>query len=159
MLCALILYMSARTYSLKPTPNDRFFLRKFSCQSLFTLWALPAICWEEVDEEIFFQFDVRLGVWTRVLRIINQHTTYQTTMTKGLTIFIRTNWKRKDGFWHNSVLSYKLILPIIINVVMDDFLVINLLQQWFKQFTHVSCFFFNVKDLQFGLLFNHESSY
>ena len=30
ILCALILYMSGGTYSLKSTPNDKFYLRNFS---------------------------------------------------------------------------------------------------------------------------------
>ena len=36
MLCALILYMSSGTYSLKSTPNDRF-LKSFIMAGLFTL--------------------------------------------------------------------------------------------------------------------------
>ena len=36
MLRALILYMSGGTYSLKSTPNDRFFLSNFFMAGLFT---------------------------------------------------------------------------------------------------------------------------
>ena len=39
MLCALILYMSGETYSLKSTPNDRF-LSNFFMAILFTLRVL-----------------------------------------------------------------------------------------------------------------------
>ena len=37
MLCVLILYISGGTYSLKSTPNNRFFVGNFSWQFLFTL--------------------------------------------------------------------------------------------------------------------------
>ena len=54
--------MSGGIYSLKSTPNDRFFEKLFMAISEF----LPEICWEEVDEEIFsyFRFVVWHGVWT-----------------------------------------------------------------------------------------------
>ena len=68
MLCALILYISGGTYSLKSTPNDRF-LRSFFLLSEI----LSDICWEEIAEEIFsyFRFDFWPEVWHT-----NQHTTY-----------------------------------------------------------------------------------
>ena len=82
MLCALILYMSDRTYSLTSTPNDRF-LRNFSWQFYLLSEFFPEICWEEVAEEIFFifRFDALIGIRTRALRLISQHTTYLTTAT------------------------------------------------------------------------------
>ena len=56
MLCVLILYISGGTYSLKSTPNDWFFLRNFSWQFYLLSEFLPEICWEEIAEEIFFDF-------------------------------------------------------------------------------------------------------
>ena len=53
MLCMLILYMSSGTYSLKSTPNVKFW-RNCSRQLNFLSEFLPGICWEEVAEQIFF---------------------------------------------------------------------------------------------------------
>ena len=49
MLCALILYMTGGTYSLKSTPNDKAFHGNF----IYSREFLPEICKEEVAEEIF----------------------------------------------------------------------------------------------------------
>ena len=75
MLCVLILYISGGTYSLKLTPNDRFFEKLFmtifgidlklgptvfnkTFHGSFNLLSefLPEICWEEIAEEILFVF-------------------------------------------------------------------------------------------------------
>ena len=42
---------------------------------------LPEISWEEITEEILFEFcfDAWPGIRTRALRLISQHTTYYTT--------------------------------------------------------------------------------
>ena len=53
MLCALILYMSGGSYSLKSTPNDRF-LRSSSWQFYLYSDFLPEIYWEAVAKKIFF---------------------------------------------------------------------------------------------------------
>ena len=53
LLCALILYVSGRTYSLTSTLNDRFwetFLWQVNLLSEF----LSEICWDEIAEEIVF---------------------------------------------------------------------------------------------------------
>ena len=51
MLCVLILYMSVRwDLQFKVTPSDRLFFMTI----LF--YSQPEICWEDVAEEIFFQF-------------------------------------------------------------------------------------------------------
>ena len=55
MLCLLILYISGGTYSLKTTPNDRFFWETFHGIYLLTEF-LPEICWEEIAEGILFVF-------------------------------------------------------------------------------------------------------
>ena len=48
MLCVLILYIIGATYSLKSTPNYRFFLKNFSWQILFTLLKfLSDVCLDE----------------------------------------------------------------------------------------------------------------
>ena len=72
LLCALILYMSDGSYSLKSIPNDRF-LGSYSWEIL-----LSEICLEEGAAEIFsyFRFGVWPDVWTQALCLINQHTTY-----------------------------------------------------------------------------------
>ena len=67
----LILYISGETYSLKSTPNDRFFEKHF-------LQILLEIYWGEVAEEILFvfYFEYWRGAWILALRLINQHTTH-----------------------------------------------------------------------------------
>ena len=57
MLCVLILHVSGGTYSLKSTPNDRFFEKRFH-GNFFYLFPefLPEIGGEEVVEEIFSYF-------------------------------------------------------------------------------------------------------
>ena len=54
ILCALILYISSGTQSLKSEATD--FWESFSWQVLFFLNDLPEICWEEIAEVIFFFF-------------------------------------------------------------------------------------------------------
>ena len=55
MLCMLILYISGGTYSLKSTPNDRFFEKLFMEIFIYSEF-LPEICWEKITEEILFVF-------------------------------------------------------------------------------------------------------
>ena len=59
MLCVLILYLSGKTYSLKPTPNDRFFEKLFM-GILFTLRVFA----RNLAEERHFVF--RFDVWPRL---------------------------------------------------------------------------------------------
>ena len=64
------------TYSLKSTPNDRFFEKLFMAIFICNPEFLPEICWDEIaEEEILFAFcfDVWPGAWTRVLRLISQY--------------------------------------------------------------------------------------
>ena len=56
MLCALILYISGGIYSLKSTPNDRFFEKLFMAIFIWLSEFLPEICWEQIAEEILFVF-------------------------------------------------------------------------------------------------------
>ena len=50
MLCALIIYMSGKIYSLTSTPNDRLLRNVYLLPEFLT-----EICWEEIAEEkIFF---------------------------------------------------------------------------------------------------------
>ena len=72
MLCVLILYISAGTYCLKSTPNDRFFEKLHDSFNLLSEF-LP-----EIAEDILFVFcfDVWSGARTLALRLISQHTTY-----------------------------------------------------------------------------------
>ena len=58
-LCALILYVSAGTYSLMSTPNDRYFWESFSWQVYLPSEFMPEICWEEFAEEIYIFFIFR----------------------------------------------------------------------------------------------------
>ena len=51
----LIVSINRCTYSLKTIPNDSF-LRKFTLQFYLLSEFLPKICWEEINEEIFFFF-------------------------------------------------------------------------------------------------------
>ena len=44
MLCVLILYISGGTYSLKSTPNDRFFEKLFTAGFYLLSEFLPEIC-------------------------------------------------------------------------------------------------------------------
>ena len=56
MLCVLILNISGGIYSLKATPNDRFFEKLFMAILFLLSDFLPEICWEEIAEEILFVF-------------------------------------------------------------------------------------------------------
>ena len=55
-----ILYVSCRTYSLSPTPNERFFFFENLFHGKFYLSSefLPEICWEEIAEEMCFFFNI-----------------------------------------------------------------------------------------------------
>ena len=64
MLCVLILYISGWTYSLKSTPNDRFFWEIFHGNFNLLSEFLPEIYWEEIAEEILFVF--RFDVWPEI---------------------------------------------------------------------------------------------
>ena len=89
MLCVLILYISGGTYSLKSTPKDRFFEVLFMAM-LFTLRVIAINCWDEIAEEIFFEFCFH--VWPRAqtlaLRPISQYTTYLTATASLLIQFL-----------------------------------------------------------------------
>ena len=76
MLCVLILYISGGTYSLKSTPNDRFFEKLFHGNFIYFSDILPEICWEEIAEEILFVFcfDAWSGARTLAFRLISQQT-------------------------------------------------------------------------------------
>ena len=76
--CVLILYISSGTYSLKSTPNDRFFEKLFIATLYQHSDFLPEICWEEIAEEMFFVFcfDIWLGARTLAFHLRSQHTTY-----------------------------------------------------------------------------------
>ena len=64
MLCVLILDISGGIYSLKASPNDRFFWEIFHGNSFYLLLEfLPEICWEEIAEEIVFVFLFWCLVW------------------------------------------------------------------------------------------------
>ena len=52
MLGVVILYVSGGTYSLKSTPNDRFFEKLFMAILVYFQEFLPEICWQEIAEEI-----------------------------------------------------------------------------------------------------------
>ena len=56
IVCVNFLYISGGAYSLKSTPNDRFFEKLF--MAIFYLFSefLPEICWQEIAEEILFVF-------------------------------------------------------------------------------------------------------
>ena len=70
--------VSDTTYSLKSTPNDRFFWETFHGNFILLSEFLPEVCWEEIAEEILFVFcfDVWPGARTQAFRLISQHTTY-----------------------------------------------------------------------------------
>ena len=57
MLCVLILYISGGSYSLKSTPNGRFF-EKLLMAILFYFLSefFPEISWKEIADEILFIF-------------------------------------------------------------------------------------------------------
>ena len=61
MLCVLILHISVGTYSLKSTPNDRFFDKFFMTILILLSEFLPEICWEEIAEEILFLYFVLMS--------------------------------------------------------------------------------------------------
>ena len=60
MLRVLILYISGGTYSLKSTPNDKFFEKPFMAVLIYFSEFLPEICSEVIAEKILyvFYFDV-----------------------------------------------------------------------------------------------------
>ena len=64
-------------------------LRNFSCQFYLLSEFLPEICWEKITEGILFvfYFDVWPGTRTLALHLINQHTTYYTTVTS-ISVFL-----------------------------------------------------------------------
>ena len=73
MLCALILYESGGTYSLKSTSNNKFFEKNFRGNFYLLSEFLPEICWKDIAEEIFlfiFRFDTQPTIQTRALRLI-----------------------------------------------------------------------------------------
>ena len=82
MLCALILYMSGGTYTLKSTPNDRF-LRKFFMAIIFTFRVFARNLLKDKRRKILFVFcfDAWPGARSLSFPLIGHHTTYQTTAT------------------------------------------------------------------------------
>ena len=78
VVCVNFLYISGGAYSLKSTPNDRFFEKLFLAILFWHSEFLPEICSEEIAEEILFVFcfDVWPGTRTLAFRLISQHTTY-----------------------------------------------------------------------------------
>ena len=77
MLFVLILYISGGIYSLKSTPNDRFFEKLFHGNFIYSEF-LPEFCCEEITEGILFAFcfDVWPGARIIALRLRSHHTTY-----------------------------------------------------------------------------------
>ena len=77
MLCVLILYISDGTYSLKSTPNDRFFEKLFMA-ILFNLrvFATNLLRGNRRRNLFVFRSDVWPGTRTLAFRLIGQHTTY-----------------------------------------------------------------------------------
>ena len=71
-LCVLILYRSGGTYSLKSTPNERFFAKLFMA-ILFTLRVFSRNLLRGIAEEILFVFcfDVWPGIRTLAFRLIS----------------------------------------------------------------------------------------
>ena len=56
MMCLLILCMSGGNYSLKSTPNDRFFKKIFMAILICSQSFLPENCREEISKEILLVF-------------------------------------------------------------------------------------------------------
>ena len=56
----LFLYTNVEAYSLKSTPNDRFFLETFHGNFYLSTDFLLEICSEEVDGEIIFAYFIFL---------------------------------------------------------------------------------------------------
>ena len=70
MLCVLIIYISGGTYSLKSTPNDKFFEKLTSfCQKSAERKSLKKI-------HFVFCFDIWPGSRILALRLISQHAIY-----------------------------------------------------------------------------------
>ena len=64
MLCVLILFNEWReTYSLKSTPNDKFFKKLFVAIFIYFSEPLPEICWEEITEKNTFRILFRCLAW------------------------------------------------------------------------------------------------
>ena len=97
MLCVLILYINGRTYSLKSTPNNRFFEKLFMAGFYLLPEFLPEICREEIAEEILFVFcfDVWPGTPTLAFRLIGQYVIFQTTATGRIVL------SNKKEIWVN----------------------------------------------------------
>ena len=94
MLYVLNFYMSIGIYSLKSTPNDRL-LRSFFMKILFALRIFARNLLKgsrRRNNFSYFHFVVWPGIWTRTLRLINQHTTYQTTATLMHTYLLKIVW-------------------------------------------------------------------
>ena len=78
VVCVNFIHKWRWTYSLKSTPNDRFFWETFHDNFINFSEFLPEICWEEIAEEILLVFRLDVGPGTRTLafQLISQYTTY-----------------------------------------------------------------------------------
>ena len=88
ILCALILYVSGGTYSLTSTANDRF-LRNFFMACLFTLRIFVRNLLRGSRRRNIFHISflmTDLGYESILLRLINRHTTYETTASSSVGI-------------------------------------------------------------------------
>ena len=74
MLCVLILYIKGGTYSLKPTPNDRF-LKKLFMTILFTQSFCQKSAEKKSPKKYFLYLVLMTGLWFELwsLRLISQH--------------------------------------------------------------------------------------
>ena len=90
MLFVLILRISGGPYSLKSTPNDKFFEKLFTAIFYLLSEFLPEICGEEIGEEILFvyRFDVWPGASNKPTHYLLDH---GDTVT--VTVIINNNTK------------------------------------------------------------------
>ena len=83
VVCVNFLYISGGTYSLKSTPNDRFWE---TIHGHFFIYS-QSFCQKSAERKspkkyfFVFRFDVWPGTRTLAFRLINQHTTYKATVT------------------------------------------------------------------------------
>ena len=61
VVCVLILYISGETYSLKSTPNDKFFENLFHGSFYLLSEFLLEFCWEEIAVEKYFSYFVSMS--------------------------------------------------------------------------------------------------
>ena len=75
VVCINFIHKWRETYSLKSTPNDRFFWETFDGNFIQHSEFLLEICWEEIGEDMLFIFCFDVWPGARTLAL-SQHTNY-----------------------------------------------------------------------------------